>query len=535
MLVERSRINGAVRGGTFHVIGGRSIASPGFNGNEDNQRLSCAATTPTPTPTPCPVSFSQNFDGVTVPNLPAGWVATNPVDPDGVKWVTSPTSPHTTPNDAFVNDPGAISDKVLDSPGIAIATASAVLKFRNFYNTEDGFDGCVLEISSPNIGGGAFTDVTNPAVGGSFVQNGYNATIPLGLSSPIEGRMAWTGTSNTYFNTIVNLGPNVAGQTIKLRFRMASDISTGAIGWRIDTISITDACGPTPTPGPTATPTPTPTPTPVPTPTPTPTATPACSPLVQAFIDVTTLVPTGWFMQNNSQPGPGTTNWFQGDSTLFPAQAGSPNSYIATNFNNGTDLATLSNWLLTPTVTLQNGIVLTFWTRTVDSPAFPDRLQVRMSTNGTSTNVGATATSVGDFTNLLLDINPTYTMIGYPTVWTQFSITISGVPSPTQGRLALRYFVENGGPSGSNSDYIGVDTFQLTTICGPTPTPGPTQTPTPTPTPTPTRHQLQLQRRRRLRLQHRRRLQLQLQLQLQHQHRLRLQRQLRLQLRLVPQ
>ena len=33
-----------------------------------------------------------------------------------------------------------------------------------------------------------------------------------------------------------------------------------------------------------------------------------------------------------------------------------------------------------------------------------------MSTNGTSYDVGTSATDVGDFTTLLLDINPTYTV-----------------------------------------------------------------------------------------------------------------------------
>src|SRR5204862_2232688 len=118
----------------------------------------------------------------------------------------------------------------------------------------------------------------------------------------------------------------------------------------------------------------------------------------------------------------------------------------------------------------------TFWTRTVTTPVLADRLQVRMSTNGASTDVGATATSVGDFQTLLLDINPTYTLTGYPNAWTQFTVTVSGVPSPTTGRLAFRYFVENGGPTGANSDYIGIDTFQFSGGCsgGPTPTPSPT-------------------------------------------------------------
>jgi hypothetical protein len=97
-----------------------------------------------------------------------------------------------------------------------------------------------------------------------------------------------------------------------------------------------------------------------------------------------------------------------------------------------------------------------------------------MSLNGASTDVGTTETSVGDFTTLLLDINPTYTLTGYPSDWTQFTLTLSGIGVPTTGRLAFRYFVENGGPDGVNSSYIGIDTVQFP--CG---------APTPTPTPSP--------------------------------------------------
>src|SRR4029078_3204593 len=35
--------------------------------------------------------FSENFDGVTPPALPPGWVATNPVNPDSIFWQTSAT------------------------------------------------------------------------------------------------------------------------------------------------------------------------------------------------------------------------------------------------------------------------------------------------------------------------------------------------------------------------------------------------------------------------------------------------------------
>jgi subtilisin-like proprotein convertase family protein len=181
----------------------------------------------------------------------------------------------------------------------------------------------------------------------------------------------------------------------------------------------------------------------------------ACAqPLHESFDDITQLAASGWAMQNNSQPV-GVTGWFQGNAAVFAAQATA--GYIGANFNNGAGLATISNWLLLPNRTLRNGDVLTFYTR-YSGDQWPDRLQVRMSTAGASTNVGAAATSVGDFGSLLLDINPTYAPGGYPATWTQQVVTLSGLPAGgVSGRLAFRYFVENGGPNGANSDYIGID------------------------------------------------------------------------------
>ncbi len=173
------------------------------------------------------------------------------------------------------------------------------------------------------------------------------------------------------------------------------------------------------------------------------------------FDDITTLPGDGWFQQNNSSPI-GTTSWFQGPG--FPAFNGAANSYIAANFNNAAGTGTISNWLLTPVRTLQNGDVLTFRTRVFDNPtSFPDRLEVRLSTNGTSSNVGTLATDVGDFTTLLLSVNPSLTTTGYPNTWTLFTATVTGLSGPTSGRFAFRYFVTSGGPTGANSDFIGID------------------------------------------------------------------------------
>jgi hypothetical protein len=199
-----------------------------------------ATATATPTATPC----TEGFDGVGAPALPPGWVASNAVGP-GPPWATSPTTPDTTPNDAVVKDSPEISDKRLDTPGIAITSASAQFSFRNNFSLQDGFDGGVLEVSSPNIAGGAFIDITDSAVGGSFVTGGYTDRISSGLGSPIAGRMAWSGNSGGgYIDTVVNLGPNVQGQTIKLRFRLATDQAGAGGGWRIDTVSISGSACP---------------------------------------------------------------------------------------------------------------------------------------------------------------------------------------------------------------------------------------------------------------------------------------------------
>ena len=192
--------------------------------------------------------YSETVDSVSAPSLPTGWVATNTSGPAPL-WVTSTTTPDTAPNDLFVDDPASVSDKLLETAPIAINTTTAKLTFRNNYNLESGasfYDGGVLEVSSPNINGGTYTDITNAAVGGSFVSGGYTGTISTCCTSPLMGRQAWSGNSGGYITTVVNLGPNVAGQTIKLRFRMGSDSTVSATGWRVDSLSISDGfiCAP---------------------------------------------------------------------------------------------------------------------------------------------------------------------------------------------------------------------------------------------------------------------------------------------------
>jgi len=187
--------------------------------------------------------------------------------------------------------------------------------------------------------------------------------------------------------------------------------------------------------------------------------------LTEGFDNVSTLAGAGWALVNNSAPA-GLTNWFQGNSGIFPAQSGAANSYIASNFLAAGAGGNISNWLLTPELTLNNGDFLSFWTRG-DTGDFPDRLEVRFSANGASTNVGGTDASVGDFSTLLLTINPALTVGGYPTGWTQYTVTLSGLGGPTSGRFGFRYFVTN---TDVNGNYLGLDTVNVEAAPVPEPT-----------------------------------------------------------------
>jgi subtilisin family serine protease len=264
-------------------------------------RLDISAAVPSPTPPQCilcmkPVQLSINFDDVTPPTLPPGFIATNVQGPPPF-WVSSdsgvPSPPvDTQPNAAFIDDPAVISDKLLDTAGFltVFEALDPRMTFRQNFNfdasTEDpnvGFDGGVLEISVDQ--GQTFQDILD--AGGRFVTGGYNRTISTDRGSPIAGRRAWSGDSNGFITTTVAL-PLIIIEG-KLRWRMASDNSASGEGWRVDTIDISWCQGPpcltptppppiTPTPTPSVTPTPTVTPPVTPTVTPTPTATPRVTP-----------------------------------------------------------------------------------------------------------------------------------------------------------------------------------------------------------------------------------------------------------------
>jgi hypothetical protein len=196
---------------------------------------------------------------------------------------------------------------------------------------------------------------------------------------------------------------------------------------------------------------------------------------VEDFDSLESTFRKGWVAINNSKPL-GEMSWLSGEfadgkkgmTNPIGAQSYtySGQDYALCTFHScGSDTAGfmgkkpyISAWLISPSTIMKNGDKIIFYTRCYQSPAsFPDRLQVRLNAISNSANVGADTSTVGDFTMLLKDINPTLSASGYPGTWTKYEVTLAGLAAPLQRRFAFRYYVPDGGVIGSNSFAIGID------------------------------------------------------------------------------
>jgi len=179
----------------------------------------------------------------------------------------------------------------------------------------------------------------------------------------------------------------------------------------------------------------------------------------------------GWRTVNSSDPrgsniwqdGGGIAPWFHAFSNK-----GTYAGFIGADYTStSADAGIISNWLISPAVTMQNGDKISFYTRsfldptaTADSTDYANRLQFRLNTVNDSVNVGS-GYEVGDFDQILLDINPNYvehhtdptqySPYAFPARWTRFEVTVVGLNKPTRGRFAFRYFIEGGGFNGLGS------------------------------------------------------------------------------------
>jgi len=168
-------------------------------------------------------SYSDDMESIE----PNGWSHGSVTGNDDWGYVT--TSAHSPTHSWFAADVDDVTDIYLDTPPITIGD-TAQLSFWHRFETESGYDGGVLEISTND--GGSYSDL------GSFIsQGGYNDTIwEWSSSSPIAGQEAWTGTG-AWSEVIVDLSSFGPADVI-IRFRMTADSSIGDIGWWIDDLQL---------------------------------------------------------------------------------------------------------------------------------------------------------------------------------------------------------------------------------------------------------------------------------------------------------
>lgn len=163
---------------------------------------------------------------VTGATIPASWAATSTT---ANVWAVSSAQSASPPNSFFTPDAAIASEQILATTGSYAISGLTTLSFQHRYITEVNWDGGVVEISTN--GGGAWSDL------GNFItNNGYSGT--LGTGSALGGRKAFTGNSGAAFITTTIDLSSFRGQSIRLRFRFASDVNTGGTGWYVDNINL---------------------------------------------------------------------------------------------------------------------------------------------------------------------------------------------------------------------------------------------------------------------------------------------------------
>jgi hypothetical protein len=164
--------------------------------------------------------------------------------------------------------------------------------------------------------------------------------------------------------------------------------------------------------------------------------------------DTTALKSRGYKVWYRGTGPQGTTaTWFQGNSTVFPAFNGPATGYVAANYNAVTGTNTINSWLVLPYMSggLMTGDSLYFYSRSPTASTYPDSIRVMVSASDSVPE--GTWVELGRF------------KVNTAGMWERrgFRSSVSG----SHARFAIRYNVVNGGPSGTNSDFIGIDAIQI--------------------------------------------------------------------------
>ncbi|HPF74100.1 MAG TPA: M36 family metallopeptidase [Xanthomonadaceae bacterium] len=139
---------------------------------------------------------------------------------------------------AFGLDAGAPGIVWLESPPLEVSasgeftmTLDTRYRFEFDTNPNTAWDGGVIEIS--------VDDGANWVDAGPYLSPGYGMALFTGSGNPLAGRQAYVNANASFPNTdtiTASFGTAFQGQTVKVRFGVATDAAAGAYGWEIDNV-----------------------------------------------------------------------------------------------------------------------------------------------------------------------------------------------------------------------------------------------------------------------------------------------------------
>lgn len=183
--------------------------------------------------------FSENFNAGA-----GGFVATAGVGTANWALSTARPSPLSGGNAFRATDVAAISDQRLTSPPINLPADQLpiTLRYQNWRQIEVNgatgcFDGGMLEISAA---GGSFVQL----LGARLLNDPYRGPLSTAWSNPAGGLNAWCDDPARGYtaDTLVDLS-DWAGQSVQLRWRLATDVSVSKEGWYVDDVRIQTCAG----------------------------------------------------------------------------------------------------------------------------------------------------------------------------------------------------------------------------------------------------------------------------------------------------
>ncbi|PKM05771.1 MAG: aldo/keto reductase [Gammaproteobacteria bacterium HGW-Gammaproteobacteria-4] len=135
-------------------------------------------------------------------------------------------------------DNGTAADTVMESPALIVGNDDSLVigwdqTFDFEFSDDIYWDGGVVEYQ---VDGGAWIDA------GDHLTPAYNADLNGDTSNVLTGRPGYGGTTENFPvlepASLDLSGLGLAGKSVKVRFRVGSDVSVGANGWLVDNIDV---------------------------------------------------------------------------------------------------------------------------------------------------------------------------------------------------------------------------------------------------------------------------------------------------------